>query len=128
MPDSTSPQTVLPSPTDMVRHLDKQVRGQRRAKQDIAVSVYNHYMSQIHRNIESADLGRYHILLLGPTGSGKTFIVKTLAEMLGVPVSFASATSLVEAGYRGRSVDDVVKSLLDRAGGNPQLAERHHLH
>jgi ATP-dependent Clp protease ATP-binding subunit ClpX len=62
--------------------------------------------------------------MLGPTGSGKTFIVKTLADLRGVPVSFASATSLVEAGYRGRSVDDIVKSLLDRTNGNPRLAER----
>ncbi|MFM6174305.1 MAG: AAA family ATPase, partial [Sphaerospermopsis kisseleviana] len=124
MPHDGSQAIVLPSPAEMVRHLDKHVRGQLRAKQDIAVAVYNHYISQIHRDLESHDLGRYHILMLGPTGSGKTFIVKTLADLLGVPVSFSSATSLVEVGYRGRSVDDVVKSLLDRAQGNPQLAER----
>lgn len=115
---------TLPSPREMVAHLDLSVRGQQRAKEDIAVSVYNHYISQIYRDLEGTDLGRYHILLLGPTGSGKTFIVKQLADYLRVPVSFASATSLVEAGYKGRSVDDIIKSLLDRADGNPRLAER----
>ena len=115
---------ALPSPAQIVAHLDKYVRGQQLAKQDIAVSVYNQYISQVYRDLHGADLGRYHIMMLGPTGSGKTFIVKTLADFLGVPVSFASATSLVEAGYRGRSVDDIVKSLLDRTNGNPRLAER----
>ena len=120
-PDNTP---ALPSPAEIVAHLDKFVRGQNRAKQDIAVSVYNHYISQVYRDLHGTDLGRYHILMLGPTGSGKTFIVKKLAEFLGVPVSFASATSLAEVGYRGRSVDDIVKSLLDQTKGNPRLAER----
>jgi len=115
---------ALPSPAEIVAHLDQFVRGQNKAKQDIAVSVYNHYISQVYRDQYGSDLGRYHILMLGPTGSGKTFIVKTLADFLGVPVSFASATSLVEAGYKGRSVDDIIKSLLDRTKGNPRLAER----
>lgn len=115
---------ALPSPAEIVAHLDQFVRGQNKAKQDIAVSVYNHYISQVYRDQFGSDLGRYHILMLGPTGSGKTFIVKTLADFLGVPVSFASATSLVEAGYKGRSVDDIIKSLLDRTNGNPRLAER----
>jgi ATP-dependent Clp protease ATP-binding subunit ClpX len=123
---NNKPDTVpaLPSPAQIIAHLDKYVRGQHLAKQDIAVSVYNHYISQVYRDLYGTDLGRYHIMMLGPTGSGKTFLVKTLAEFLGVPVSFASATSLVEAGYRGRSVDDIVKSLLDRTNGNPRLAER----
>lgn len=123
-PPQGSESLTLPSPREMVAHLDLSVRGQQRAKEDIAVSVYNHYISQIYRDLEGTDLGRYHILLLGPTGSGKTFIVKQLADYLRVPVSFASATSLVEAGYKGRSVDDIIKSLLDRADGNPRLAER----
>ncbi len=115
---------LLPTPTEMVAYLDRFVRGQARAKLDLVVGVYNHYLSQAHRDLHAEDLGRFHILLLGPTGSGKTYLVKKLAECLKVPVSFASATSLVEVGYRGRSVDDIVKSLLDRADGNPRLAER----
>jgi ATP-dependent Clp protease ATP-binding subunit ClpX len=124
MPDSSTDSYTLPSPSEMVAHLNKTIRGQDRAKLDIAVSVYNHYMSQVYRDLEGTDLGNYHILMLGPTGSGKTLIVKTLAQFLGVPVSFASATSLVEVGYRGRSVDSIVKSLLDKTKGNPRLAER----
>ena len=69
-------------------------------------------------------MGRHHILMLGPTGSGKTYIVKTVARLLQVPVSFVSANSLVEVGYRGQSVDSIVKRLLDRADGNPRLAEK----
>ncbi|MFM9011046.1 MAG: AAA family ATPase [Planctomycetota bacterium] len=115
---------ILPRPGEMIGHLDKSVRGQEKAKRDIANAVYNHYVSQAERDRDGTDMGRQHILLLGPTGSGKTFIVKTLADYLGFPVSFASATALVEVGYRGRPVDDINKSLLDRADGNPRLAER----
>lgn len=115
---------VLPTPREMIAHLDRHVRGQTRAKQDVAVAIYNHYLGLAKRDRDGTDLGRYHVLLLGPTGSGKTHVVRTIAEWLGVPVSFASATALVESGYRGRPVDDIVKSLLDRAEGNPRLAER----
>jgi ATP-dependent Clp protease ATP-binding subunit ClpX len=108
----------------MVAHLDRFVRGQARAKRDIAVSVYNHYLSQAWFDRHGTDLGVHHILMLGPTGSGKTYIVKTLARYLGVPFSINSAASLVESGYRGRSVDDIVSPLLDQAGDNPTQAER----
>lgn len=85
----------------MIRHLDRFVLGQARAKQDLAVAVYNHYLSQAYRESRGVDLGRHHILLLGPTGVGKTFLIRTMAEFLGVPVGFASAAGLVEAGYKG---------------------------
>jgi ATP-dependent Clp protease ATP-binding subunit ClpX len=114
----------LPTPSQIVAHLDRFVRGQARAKQDIAVAVYNHYLSQAFRDAEGQDLGRHHILMLGPTGSGKTYIVKTVAKLLGVPVSFVSANSLVEVGYRGQPVDSIVRTLLERADGNPRLAEK----
>ena len=119
-----SKRKLFPSPVELVSTLDKFIRGQDRAKHDISVSIYNHYMSQIYRDCHGVDLGRYHILMIGPTGSGKTAIVKTIANILNVPVSIASATSLVEVGYRGRSVDDIIKSLLDRSGDNPHIAER----
>jgi ATP-dependent Clp protease ATP-binding subunit ClpX len=115
---------LLPTPTQIITHLNLYVRGQARAKQDIAVAVYNHYLAQAYRDESGVDLGRYHLLLLGPTGSGKTYIVKTLAKWLDVPVSYASATTLVEAGYKGDSVDTIVQSLLERAGGDPRKAEK----
>ncbi|MBV11157.1 AAA family ATPase [Rubinisphaera sp.] len=108
----------------MIAHLNQFVRGQARAKQDLAVAVYNHYLSQAYQLRSGRDLGRHHILLIGPTGVGKTYLVKTLAEFLNVPVGFTSAAGLVEAGYKGNSVESVVRSLLDRAGGNPRKAEQ----
>lgn len=115
---------LLPTPAQMIEHLDRFVRGQSRAKQDIAVAVYNHYLSQAYRERNGIDLGRHHILLIGPTGVGKTYIVKTLAEFLDLPIGFASAAGLVEAGYKGNSVDTIVRSLLDRSGGDPRKAEK----
>ncbi len=115
---------LLPTPTEMIAHLDRYVRGQARAKQDLAVAVYNHYLTQAWRDREGGDLGRHHLLMIGPTGVGKTYLVKTLADFLGVPVGFASATGLVEAGYKGNSVESIVHSLLDRAGGDPRQAEK----
>ena len=114
----------LPTPTAMIAHLNRFVRGQERAKQDIAVAVYNHCLSQAWRQRSGVDLGKHHILLVGPTGVGKTFIVKTLAEFLGRPVGFASAAGLVEAGYKGNSVETLISGLLDQAGGDPRKAEQ----
>jgi len=115
---------LLPTPAEMIAHLDRFVRGQCRAKQDIAVAVYNHYLSQAWRDREGSDLGRHHILMIGPTGVGKTYLVKTLGDFLGVPVGFASATGLVEAGYKGNSVESIVRNLLEKAGGDPKKAEK----
>jgi ATP-dependent Clp protease ATP-binding subunit ClpX len=115
---------AFPTPAEMIRHLDRFARGQARAKRDLAVAVYHHYLSQAHREREGVDLGWHHLLLIGPTGVGKTHLVKTLADFLGVPVGFSSATSLVEVGYKGNSVETVVRELLERAGGDPRKAER----
>ena len=100
------------------------VYGQGRAKRDLAVGVYNHYLSQAVRDVDGEDLGRNHILLIGPTGTGKSYLVRTLAEWLGVPVGFASATTLAEVRYKGDSVDSLIKGLLERAGGDPKKAEK----
>jgi len=114
----------LPTPNEMVEHLNLSICGQNNAKKDISVAVYNHYLSQAWRDREGVDLGRYHILMLGPTGVGKTHIVRTLAEYLQVPVGFASATGLVETGYKGNSVETIPRTLLERAGGDTVKAEK----
>ena len=115
---------TLPTPAEMIAYLNRFVRGQARAKQDVAVAVYNHYLSQAYRDREGTDLGRYHILLLGPTGVGKTYMVRRLAEFINVPVGFSSAAGLVEAGYKGNSVETIIRALLDRTEGNPRRAEK----
>lgn len=115
---------MLPTPRQMRDHLDRFIRGQDRAKRDVAAAIYNHYLAQADRDAHGGEPRPHHILLLGPTGCGKTFIVRTVADVLGVPVAVTSATGLVEAGYRGRSPDSLVKALLDRAGGDARLAEK----
>lgn len=117
-------QRMLPTPAEMISHLDQFVLKQDRAKQDISVAVYNHYLSQAYRDKYGTDLGRHHILLMGPTGVGKTYLVKRLSEFLDVPIAFTSATGLVEIGYKGNSVESIIRSLLDRAGGDPRKAEK----
>jgi ATP-dependent Clp protease ATP-binding subunit ClpX len=114
----------LPTPQELISHLDHFVQGQTEAKRDLAVCIYNHYLGLAERQRGGDDFGRHHLLMLGPTGCGKTFMVRKAAERLGVPLSFASATSLVETGYRGRAVDDIVRSLLRTAGNDPRAAER----
>ena len=114
----------LPTPMEMTAHLNRYVQGQERAKRDVAVAIYNHYLSQTYRDMHGWGLGHHHILMLGPTGTGKTYLVRTLAEFLDVPLGFTSATNLVEVGYKGDSVESVVANLLNRAGGDPRKAER----
>ena len=121
---SRESQPLLPTPSEMIAYLDRRVFGQVRAKQDLAVAVYNHYLSQGYRERKGRDLGRHHILLLGPTGVGKTYLVRTLAEFLGVPVGFTSAAGLVEAGFVGNSVETIVGSLLSKVGNDPRMAEK----
>ena len=115
---------ILPTPREMVDYLNRFVCRQERAKRDISVAVYNHYLSQAWFDCKGHNLGHHHILVLGPTGVGKTYIIKKLAEFLGVPIQFASATGLVEAGYKGDSVESIIQGLLDCADGDVDVAEK----
>lgn len=114
----------LPTPSELINFLNQFVKGQDQAKREVATAFYNHYISQSNRDHFQKQLGKHHLLLIGPTGSGKSYMIQLLANHLGVPISHACAASLVESGYRGRPVDDVVKALLDQANGNVQLAEK----
>lgn len=118
----------LPTPSQMVAHLDRYVHAQARAKRDLAVAVYTHYLGHAAREqgvlADLDDLGRQHVLLIGPPGVGKTLLVRTLAELLDVPVVHASATSLVETGYVGEPVEGLVRALWGQARGDRARAER----
>lgn len=115
---------ALPTPHQIREHLDDYVIGQDYAKKVLAVAVYNHYKrlrSEKHNDVE---LGKSNILLIGPTGSGKTLLAETLARMLNVPFAMADATTLTEAGYVGEDVENIVQKLLQRCDYDPQQAER----
>ena len=106
--------------------LDKYVVGQEQAKKAISVAVYNHY-KRVQADIEDdndVELEKSNILLLGPTGCGKTYLVKTLAKLLNVPLAIADATSLTEAGYIGDDIESVVSKLLAAADNDVNRAER----
>ena len=115
---------ILPTPAEIVAHLDKYAHGQSRAKHDLAVAVYNHYISQAYQEKNGEDLGRHHTLVIGPTGSGKTYMIKLLAKFLGVPYAFASATDMTDTGFSGMDFTTVFRVLYDRADGNTSLAEK----
>jgi ATP-dependent Clp protease ATP-binding subunit ClpX len=108
----------------MVAHLDLHVAGQCRAKRALASAVYRHYLGLAARGRDEAGFGPQHVLMLGPTGAGKTLLVRTLAAMLDVPVLLTSATTLVETGYVGDHVETLFAHLLARAGGARARAER----
>jgi len=115
----------LPTPPELVAHLDTRIVGQSLAKKRVATAVYRHYFGQGLRDTPGGeDLGPQHVLLLGPTGVGKTLIAKVTARVLGVPTAFVAATSLVETGYVGAPVESMFAALLERAGGDAALAER----
>lgn len=126
-PADTGVPDTLPSPRQIVEYLDRFVEGQSRAKRDLAIAVYNNYMAAAFRELyvdKPSPFGRNHILFLGPTGCGKSYMVMTLARWLGVPLAFTSAKNLVEVGYVGQQVDTVLKNLLRKTGGNVHAAQR----
>jgi len=114
----------LPKPMEIKDHLDQYVIGQDRAKIVLAVAVYNHYKRIIHEDAGDVELQKSNILLIGPTGSGKTLFAQTMAKMLDVPFAIADATTLTEAGYVGEDVENVILKLLQAADFDVEKAER----
>lgn len=114
----------IPTPQALFEHLDNYVIGQTKAKRVLAVAVYNHYKRLQHMHqTNDVELQKSNILLIGPTGSGKTLLAQTLARVLNVPFAIADATTLTEAGYVGEDVENIIHKLLQAADGNIERAQ-----
>jgi ATP-dependent Clp protease ATP-binding subunit ClpX len=117
---------ILPTPSEIKAFLDQYVIGQEEAKRRVALSVYQHYrrLQQMQARRDEVELEKANILMIGPTGTGKTLIARTLARFLKVPFAIADATTLTEAGYVGEDVENVLTRLVVAADGDIQAAER----
>lgn len=117
----------IPNPQEIKKILDEYVIGQEDAKKSLSVAVYNHYKRIMHEeenNKNDVEIQKSNILLLGPTGCGKTLLAKTLAKILNVPFAIADATTLTEAGYVGEDVENILLKLIQAADGDVQKAEK----
>lgn len=114
----------IPAPHKIKARLDEYVIGQEYAKKVISVAVYNHYKRVVTGTMDDIEIEKSNMLMIGPTGSGKTYLVRTLARLLNVPLAIADATSLTEAGYIGDDIESVVSKLLAAAGNDVEKAEQ----
>ena len=119
-----SMQERLPKPAEMRAVLDQYIVGQEQAKISLCVAVYNHYKRIYHPTNDDTELQKSNVLLIGPTGSGKTLFAQTLAKMLQVPFAIADATTLTEAGYVGDDVENILLRLLQAADFDVEYAQR----
>ncbi len=118
--------SALPTPKEISALLDQYVIGQEQAKRILAVAVYNHYKRLRHqgKSADDVELAKSNILLIGPTGSGKTLLAQTLARMLNVPFVMADATTLTEAGYVGEDVENIIQKLLQKCDYDTEKAQK----
>jgi ATP-dependent Clp protease ATP-binding subunit ClpX len=123
--NASSSKKKFPTPHEILRILDEYVIGQTDAKKVLAVAVYNHYKRIEHEGkIGEVELSKSNILLIGPTGSGKTLLAETLARLLNVPFTIADATTLTEAGYVGEDVENIIQKLLQKCDYDVEKAQR----
>jgi ATP-dependent Clp protease ATP-binding subunit ClpX len=123
--EETDGRVRLPKPVDIKTFLDEYVVGQEAAKKKLSVAVYNHYKrNEMSRRRNDVEIQKSNILLIGPTGSGKTLLAQTLARLLSVPFAIVDATTLTEAGYVGEDVENIILKLLQAAGNDVEKCQR----
>ena len=126
--DKTTARTGLPTPIEIKKFLDEYVIGQDQTKKKLAVAVYNHYkrleIAKQSKGRNDVELTKSNILLIGPTGTGKTLLAQTLARLLSVPFTIVDATTLTEAGYVGEDVENIILKVLQAAGGDIEKAQQ----